>query len=72
MLFSCYFCVINSLNFWVINQKVFHNSSVMNEVMKSLTVWHFSYEYLQEFLGYESFCFENVLIFLFFTEIFFI
>ena len=22
--------------------------------MKSLTVWHFSYEYLQESLGYES------------------
>ena len=31
--------------------------------MKSLTVWHFSYEYLQDFLGYELFCLENVLIF---------
>ena len=31
--------------------------------MKSLTVWHFSYEYLREFLGYGPFCSENVLIF---------
>ena len=31
--------------------------------MKSLTAWHFSYEYLQEFLGYEPFCSQNVLIF---------
>ena len=31
--------------------------------MKPLTVWHFSYEYLQEFLGYEPFCSENVLFF---------
>ena len=23
-------------------------------------MWHFSYEYLQEFLGHEPFCFENV------------
>ena len=32
--------------------------------MNSLTVWHFSYENFQEFLGYEPFCFENVLFFL--------
>ena len=31
--------------------------------MKSLTAWHFSYEYLREFLGYEPFCLQNVLIF---------
>ena len=31
--------------------------------MKSVTVWHFSYEYLQDFLGYEPFCSENVSIF---------
>ena len=31
--------------------------------MKSLTVWHFSYEYLQDFLGYDLCCLENVLIF---------
>ena len=29
--------------------------------MKSLAMWHFSYEYLQEFLGYEPLCFENKL-----------
>ena len=39
---------------------------------KSLTVQHFSHEYLQEVLGYESFCFENVLIFLSLTEVFLI
>ena len=31
--------------------------------MKSLIVWHFSYEYLQEFPGYKPFCSENILIF---------
>ena len=31
--------------------------------MKSLRVWHFSNEYLQEFLDYERFCSENLLIF---------
>ena len=31
--------------------------------MKYLIVYYFSYEYLQEFLGYEPFCFENILIF---------
>ena len=31
--------------------------------MKSLIVCHFSYEYLQKFLGYEPFCSEDVLIF---------
>ena len=38
--------------------------------MKSLTVRHFSYEYLQEFLGYGSWCFEGVLIILPFKEVF--
>ena len=40
--------------------------------MNPLAVWDFSYEYLQEFPGYEPFCFENVLIFLPFTEAFYI
>ena len=31
--------------------------------MKSLTVCHLPYEYLQAFLGYDPFCFENVSIF---------
>ena len=46
--------------------KVFHNSSAM----ASLTVWHFSHEYLQEFLGCGLFCSENVLTFFPFTEVF--
>ena len=46
--FSCYFFGINSPNFWMTNWKVFRNSSVM----KSLTVRHFSYEYLHKFLGF--------------------
>ena len=51
--------VINSPNFRVSHQKHFHNSSVM----KSLTVWHFPFEYPQAFLGYEPFYSENAVIF---------
>ena len=50
-------CAFHLLFFWYKIAPVFgwqletfHSSSVM----RSLTVWHFSYEYLQEFLGYES------------------
>ena len=34
--------------------------------MKSVTAWHFSHKYLQEFLVYEPFCIENWLIYLHF------
>ena len=57
--FSWYSFGINSPIFQVANQKNFQNYFVM----KSVTVCHFSYEYLQEFLGSEPFCFENLLIF---------
>ena len=50
-------CAFRLLLFWYkippvfgCQLETFHSSSVM----RSLTVWHFSYEYLQEFLGYES------------------
>ena len=46
--------------------EIFHNTSVM----KFLRVRHFFNEYIQEFLSYKSLCFENVLIFMSFTEVF--
>ena len=47
---SCYFFVIKSVQILGDKLETFHNCSAM----KSQTVWHFSYEYLQEFPGYES------------------
>ena len=38
--------------------------------MKSLTVYQISYDYVQKFLDYETFCFGKVLIFSPPTEIF--
>ena len=49
----------NSPIFWVKNLKAFQNSSVT----KSLTVYQFSYEQIQEFLDYEALYFRKVLFF---------